>query len=224
MLLPRLDERLQAAYELFPCCRRGADIGTDHGRLPLHLLASGRVEEMILSDISSLALARGRALLERWGLADRAVFRAADGLDCLREPVEAVSILGMGGETIADILAKGFARLEGAELVLSAHTELEKVRQAVAGIGYHLSGEALCRAGGRLYVVMQARLGACAYTEQELWLGPCLMAQRPPLWGEYLAWRLKVTRRALDALGPGDPRGASLQRLRGYLETAISRE
>lgn len=217
MLLPKLDERLQTAYDLFPECRWAADVGCDHGRLPLHLLASGRCERMIVSDISVSALSKGRALVERYGYGEQAIFCAADGLDCLDRPVEAVSILGMGGETIEMILNKGKDRLRGACLILSGHTELDKIRAAVAGIDYHLAEERLCRAAGRLYVVMRAEPGAQPMTEKELWLGPCLIREKQPLWPDYLAWRSRVAETALKAIRPDDPRGETIRRMLTYL-------
>ena len=141
-----LDERLSLAIELFPTCEIGADIGTDHGLFPCRLLEEGRCQRMILSDISEKALAHAQALVECRGLQDKAALVVADGLDCLTEPVDCVSIMGMGGRTIAEILHAGQARLHGATLVLSAHTDLELVRQAVQDIGYHLTQERLCRA------------------------------------------------------------------------------
>lgn len=217
MLLPKLDERLQTAYDLFPACKWAADIGTDHGRLPLHLLMTEKTKNMIVSDISKQALAKGKALLERHDLGHRAIFAAADGLDCLDRPVEAVSILGMGGETIETILNKGKDRLQGACLILSGHTELEKIRAAVEGIDYHLAEERLCKAAGRLYVVMRAKPGFQKMGEKELWLGPCLMQEKPALWPEYLAWRSRVTQTALNAIRADDPRGESLRRMLTYL-------
>ena len=58
----QLDERLSLAMDLFPACEEGADIGTDHGRLPCRLLEEGRCRRMILSDISPKALSGPR----RW--------------------------------------------------------------------------------------------------------------------------------------------------------------
>ena len=141
-----LDERLSLAIELFPICEIGADIGTDHGLFPCRLLEEGRCQRMILSDISEKALAHAQALVERRGLQDKTALVVANGLDCLTEPVDCVSIMGMGGRTIAEILHAGQARLHGATLVLSAHTDLELARQAVQDIGYHLTQERLCRA------------------------------------------------------------------------------
>ncbi len=162
-----LDERLSLALSLYPRCRLGADIGTDHGLLPCRLLEEGRCQRMILSDISPLALANARALVARRGLGARAQLIAADGLDALTEPVDCVSMMGMGGRTIAQALRRGQSRLAGAQLILSAHTDLEEVRAAVQAIGYHLTDERLCRAGGRWYLFLCAAPGAANYTSQE---------------------------------------------------------
>ena len=187
-------------------------------RLPLHLLMKGKAENMIVSDISAPALAKGRALLERYGLSDRAVCMVADGLNSIDRAVDSVSILGMGGETIAMILKAGYQRLQGAALVLSAHTELLRVRQALVDIGYYLDEERLCRASGRLYVMMRALPGDSNYSEKEIWLGPCLMQTRPELWKDYLAWRMGVADTALVRVKPEDPRGEELRRMRRYLQ------
>ena len=79
----QLDERLSLAMDLFPACEEGADIGTDHGRLPCRLLEEGRCRRMILSDISPKALSRAEALVQRRGLQGRATLVVADGLDAL---------------------------------------------------------------------------------------------------------------------------------------------
>ena len=56
-----LDERLSLAASLYDPCDLGADIGTDHGLLPCHLLRSGICRRMILADVSENALSRARA-------------------------------------------------------------------------------------------------------------------------------------------------------------------
>lgn len=196
----QLDERLSLAMSLFPACREGADIGTDHGRLPCRLLEEGRCQRMILSDISPKALARAAALVTRRGLQDRATLTVADGLDALTHPVDCVSIMGMGGRTIAHALRRGRDRLAEAALVLSAHTELAEVRQAVEEIGYHLTQERLCRAGNRWYVFLQAVPGAASYTPLERLLGPCLMRSADPLLPRYAAWRRDVWAARLSGL------------------------
>lgn len=195
-----LDERLSLALSLYPACTVGADIGTDHGMLPCRLLEDGRCQRMILSDVSAKALAHARELVERRGLQKRTVLVEADGLNALTERVDCVSIMGMGGRTIAEILHAGQDKLQSAALVLSAHTDLEDVRGAVQDIGYRLTCERLCRAGNRWYVFFQAVPGQASYTELERIVGPCLLHGDDPLLPGYAAWRHRVWSEKLAGL------------------------
>ena len=214
-----LDERLSLAIELFPACEIGADIGTDHGLFPCRLLEEGRCQRMILSDISEKALAHAQALVERRGLQDKTALVIANGLDCLTKPVDCVSIMGMGGRTIAEILHAGQARLHGATLVLSAHTDLELVRQAVQDIGYHLTQERLCRAGNRWYVFLQAVPGSAHYSPLELVVGPCLPHSGDPMLPGYAAWRRHVWAEKLAGLRTArEPDTQEIARVEAILE------
>lgn len=195
-----LDERLTLAAALYPACELGADIGTDHGYLPCHLLETGVCRRMILADVSPKALGRAEAEVARRGLQDRARLVCADGLDALTEPCDCVSIMGMGGETLAGILLRGRDRLQGATLVLSAHTELPLVRRAVLDLGYHLTRETLCRSGGRFYVFWRAEPGFVPMTEEEIRHGSLLYQENTPLLREYLAWRKDVAQAKLAGL------------------------
>jgi len=219
--LPKLDERLIRAADLFPSCRLGADIGSDHGRLPLYLLAADRCERMVVSDISEPALDKAKALITRHHFEHRAVFIQADGLDALIEPVQAASLLGMGGDTMCAILTTAPERLHGATLILSPHTELPKVREVLPRIGYGISQEAIVRAGGRFYVILQALPGEVStYTQKELLLGPCLIKERPPLFMDYLHWRQRVAQKALLAMKSargGNSRIAEFEMLETYI-------
>lgn len=200
MLLPRLDARLRAAYDLIDPCARYADIGADHGLLPLHLVADKRVGHAIVADISESALQRAQETFRKHAIA--ASFVVADGLSALTAPCDFVSILGMGGDTMLGILRSGRAHLGDARLILSPHTDLSAVRQGVFDMGYVFEKESLVRAKGRMYVIMRLQKGHAAYNETELLLGPCLLKTRPPLFSDYLLWRKKV---AIEAAAPELP-------------------
>lgn len=196
-----MDDRLSLAASLYTPCDLGADIGTDHGFLPCHLLESGVCRRMILADVSPSALSHAQALVVRKRLGSRATLICADGLDALTEPAGCVSITGMGGETMSEMLLRGQDKLQGAHLVLSAHTDLAMVRQTICDIGYRLTHEELCRAAGRYYLVWKAVPGAMTLTEDELLLGtPLLLRSGNPLLPGYLAWRIAVTEKKLQGM------------------------
>lgn len=187
-----LDERLSLAAELYEPCEWGADIGTDHAFLPCHLLRTGKCRHMIAADVSEKALARARTNLTRQHFLDRAEIVLADGLDAVNRPCGCISVMGMGGETMADILRKGQERLQGAMLVLGAHTELPLVRQAIQDVGYHIMQERLCKSAGRFYVFWQAEIGEDMQSAESLRYGSLLWHEDKALLAEYAAWRRHV--------------------------------
>lgn len=187
-----LDERLALAARLYEPCSLGADIGTDHALLPCHLLRADICQRMTLADVSPKALRHAQEQVGRQGLTDRVELVCADGLDALTSPCGCVSIMGMGGETIARILTRGQNKLLGAVLVLSAHTDLPMVRQAIQDIGYHITREELCRAAGRFYVVWRAEAGAAALSDHDIRFGPLLLKADSPLLADYIRWRVAV--------------------------------
>lgn len=195
-----LDERLSLAADLYVPCQLGADIGTDHGLLPCHLLKQGICQRMILADVSPKALSHAQQEVQRQQLQARAMLVCADGLDAITQPCGCISAMGMGGETLSGILRRGQARLQGATLVLSAHTELHLVRQALHDIGYHITREVLCRAAGRFYVFWQAVPGTPDDSPEAIRYGSLMLQDHTPLLREYLTWRIRVLTRKLDGL------------------------
>ena len=86
-----------------------ADIGADHGYLPLHLLREGLSPYVVFTDVQPGPLEKTRLSLQKSGFDEndpRLRLRLGDGLQPLRNAeVDVVVIAGMGGETIAAILA-----------------------------------------------------------------------------------------------------------------------
>ena len=193
MIPLRLDDRLQTAAELFPACAYGADIGADHGRLSCYLLEKGICQRMCVADISAESLKKADGLLHLRGLTDRADIIVGSGLTVLPQHAQAIAILGMGGHTLASILEEGKNRLHGAQLILSAHTEMEWVRSTLSRIGYRIAEERIALAASRYYVMLRAETGEEAYTEKQCFLGPRLMEGCVRHYSEYLAWKTRMT-------------------------------
>ena len=187
-----LDARLSLACDLYDECSLAADIGTDHAHLPIALLRSGKCRRMILSDISPDALLNARDNIARCHLTDRVDFRLGDGLTVVREPVSMISILGMGGRTIAEMLLRDRDLLRDATLLLSAHTDLPLVREALRDIGYRLEAEEPCFDAGRYYLVMKASPGAETLSPREIRLGKPLFSSRSDVLLPYLRKRREV--------------------------------
>ncbi|MBR6030076.1 MAG: SAM-dependent methyltransferase [Clostridia bacterium] len=196
-----LSNRLTLAASLYTPCDMGADIGTDHAFLPCHLLVTGVCERMLLSDLSPKALARARAEVQRRGLEGRTELVCAPGLEALRETAcGCVSITGMGGETIADILRKGTEWLRGAALILSPQTEYPLVRRAALEIGYRPEQERLTRDDGRFYQVWRYVPGPWNPGEEALRYGSLLYSEEEFLLRAWLERRVSLCRKQLNGL------------------------
>ena len=195
-----LDERLSLAYGLYPACRLAADIGTDHAHLPAALLQRGRCQHMVLTDRSPSALDNARREMVRRRLLDRVTLCLGEGLSPLSGPCEAISVTGMGGRTIREILLSGRQKLQGATLILSAHTDWPLIRAALMDIGYHADREEPCFAAGRFYLVIRALPGAVSLSAQELRLGTCLFESASPCLIPFLARRRDILAHELKGL------------------------
>ncbi len=198
-----LTPRLALAASLVPQGARLADIGTDHGKLPIHLLLSGRVSAAIGSDIRPGPLAHAERNAREHGAA--LSLRLAAGLDGITpEECDAITITGMGGETIAEILAAATWTQSGRHLlVLQAMTMLPVLRRWLAGHGFHTEKECICRENGKHYLVIAARGGGPVHTLCQVdALAPGLLLA-DPLAGEYLSGVLAQEQAALRGMQSG---------------------
>ena len=62
--MQKLSKRLQAAADFVTEGSRVADIGTDHGFLPIYLVQSGKCRRIIAMDIKAGPLERAREHIE----------------------------------------------------------------------------------------------------------------------------------------------------------------
>ena len=168
-----LTPRLQAIAEQVPQGARFADVGTDHGYLPVWLLRSGRINSAIAADLREGPLERARETAGRFGVSEQISFRLCDGLSAIRpEEVDTVVIAGMGGETIVSILEAAPWTKEGSLLLLQPMTGCVELRLWLQGHGYQITGERIAREGEKLYSILTVKGGEMPpLSPAELWAG-----------------------------------------------------
>ena len=133
-----LSPRLRMVAGLVPPGSRLADIGTDHAYLPAALIQEGTIPAAIAADLRQGPLNRAKATVRECGLTGRVTFRLCSGLEGVRpDEVDAVAIAGMGGETIADILAAApWTRERDVPLVLQPMSSMDDLRLWLERHGY----------------------------------------------------------------------------------------
>lgn len=191
--------RLRAIAALVPegsACL--ADIGTDHGYIPVSLLLEERVGRAVAADIGALPLDHARRTAERYGVS--LDFRLGDGLSVLK-PGEAdvIVIAGMGGDAITDILAAAPWSRAGPLLLLQPMSRAETLRTWLPLNGYAVFREKLVQDKGVLYPILSVRGGEMApASEVQAWGG--FLLENDPLYELYIADRLLRLRRAAAGL------------------------
>jgi len=135
-----------------------ADIGTDHALLPVSLVQRGTIPNAVAGDVHVGPAQAAERQVQAAGLTDRIDVRVGDGLAVLRpHEVETITIAGMGGGTIVDILSGGAAALAGVRrLVLQPNIGERLVRTWLRENGWKLVAETLLEEDGLLYEVLAA--------------------------------------------------------------------
>lgn len=137
----KLSDRLQVIADKLEDIKTMADIGTDHGFLPVYMVESGRCEFAVAADISEPSLAKARALISETGVNVDA--RAGDGLAVIQPgEVEAVVIAGMGGTLMTEIMGAHMDVVTSLQkLVLQPRTASGELRKWLIDKGFAILAE-----------------------------------------------------------------------------------
>ena len=205
----QLQPRLQLLADLVPQGTRLADIGTDHGYLPVHLIQKGSIPSAIAADVGYEPLQHAVRTAEEYGVSG-IDFRLCDGLRGVSaDEVDTIAIAGMGGETIIHILsAAPWSRAENRyTLLLQPMTKAGVLRRWLAENGYRFVAERLVWDKDFLYPVMVLTGGqqpALSETQEEY--GVCLHGD--PLYGEYLDMQIARLQRTIENMRRSDSESA----------------
>jgi len=152
----KLTKRLQACADLVRPGSRLADIGCDHGYVPVWLIQNGKIKHAIAADINSGPLASCRALVENCRLGSSVTCVLSDGLQNIPlSEVDDILIAGMGGELIADILDAA-GDLSDKHLILNPMTHPELARRWLYTNGFTVQSDCIIADGGHHYSIMDA--------------------------------------------------------------------
>lgn len=203
----KLSNRLLAVASFVTDGNVLADVGTDHGYIPIYLLQEKRIPGAIAMDINAGPLQRAKEHIGAYGLQDYIETRLSDGVAALTPgEVDTVLIAGMGGGLVMHILEEGKEVCQEAkELVLQPQSELERVRAYLWSNGYVILEENMVLEDEKFYPMMRVayqnvvdmknaeNLLLCRY-------GKHLLEQKHAVLGEYLEREEKLYTGILENL------------------------
>ncbi len=156
----KLSERLKKVAHLITKGNTVADIGTDHGYLPVYIVKHNISNHVIGMDLRKAPLQKARDNIGLFNVKDNVSLRLSDGLDKLeRGEADTVTICGMGGKLIQSILTKGRDKLNcNTQIIVSPQSEIAEFREFLQKEGYVTVSEHMLKEEGQFYIIIECRI------------------------------------------------------------------
>lgn len=156
-----ISKRLRKILEIIPKSKILADIGTDHGYIPIEAVKNNIAIKAIASDISHGSLSKAINEIRKNNLEKKIDARLGSGLEVLLvDEADTVVIAGMGGILICDILENEYhTRFQSSHplLILQPVQFPEKLREYLYKNGFEISAEELIEDEGKIYHIIVSR-------------------------------------------------------------------
>lgn len=218
--MAKLSKRMKAVAAMVSFCGVLADVGTDHGYVPIALVEKKKIKKAIAMDINAGPLERARKNIAASGLEEYIETRLSDGVLALAErEADSILIAGMGGELIIHILTEGASVCrEAKELILQPQSDLFRVREYLRRNKYKIVDEDMVCEDGKFYSMMRA----IHVEHDDVWdrmdeetaivcdiYGPLLLKNGHPVLRRFLVKRHRQLDQILNQL-EGQPRSGAI--------------
>ncbi|MBQ7795225.1 MAG: SAM-dependent methyltransferase [Lachnospiraceae bacterium] len=191
----KLSNRLEMVVSFVNHGESAADVGTDHGHVPVELVRRGIVKRALAMDVRKGPLSKAEENIAAAGMKENIETRLSDGVKKLGAgEADSVIIAGMGGELVIHILEDGRHMWDTVEQwVLSPHSEIHKVREWLWNHGFPIVKEDMVYEEGKFYTVLDVRkcgaaseMGAEAGSEKRFRYSEYLRKTKNPVFIDYL--------------------------------------
>lgn len=207
----KLSKRMKAVAAMVSKGYVLADIGTDHGYVPIALIQQKKIPRAIAMDINVGPLQRATEHIAMCQLEDYIETRLSDGVEGLKiNEADSILIAGMGGELVIHILTEGEdICCKAKELILQPQSELRKVRKFLREHKYKIIDEDMVLEEGKYYPMMKV----IPVEEDSFWedkpediiipcdmYGPILLKNGNPVLRKFLVKQHKQLTKILNGL------------------------
>lgn len=154
----QLTPRLSAAASLVKGGGIVADIGTDHGYLPVYLIQQNKISGAIAADIKKGPLENAAKTVSKYGLSDKISLRLSDGLNGFNEnEADEIVFAGMGGTLIAEKLKETpWIKNPKIHFVFQPQSRAEDLREFLYSNGFVIGEEIAVKEDERYYIAFDA--------------------------------------------------------------------
>ncbi|KEF35899.1 putative SAM-dependent methyltransferase [Schinkia azotoformans MEV2011] len=181
-----LSDRLRAVALEIPIGSKIADIGSDHAYLPCFAALQGLISYAVAGEVNEGPFQSAKNQVEKLNLNDRIKVRKGNGLEVIeKDEINVITIAGMGGPLISEILEAGKDKLSGKErLILQPNIGAKSIRLWLIENGWELIKEHILEEDQKIYEILVAEKGNphAPYSnekrEADLLLGPFLKKEK----------------------------------------------
>ena len=183
-----------------------ADIGTDHGLLPILLVEEGKAEKAYACDIAEGPLSQADANIRMHHLEGKVIPILSDGFEHVPDDAGCAVLAGMGTYTAIHILEEALPRVRKLEQILiQVNDDLPMMRRWLDEKGFRISRELTLQDHGHFYTFIDTSFGEHRpYSEQDILCGPVEKIMDREGWLAYAAHEISrlsfvIERRGSDA-------------------------
>ncbi|MDU2444228.1 class I SAM-dependent methyltransferase [uncultured Clostridium sp.] len=154
-----LSKRLKRIAEHVDKCESVADIGTDHGYIPIYLVKEGICKKAIASDINKGPIEKAKVNVAFEGVSNKVKCLLGPGLNPLKVgEVNGVILAGMGGNLTRDILLADMDKVKKYDfIILQPAQNPEVLREFLYKNDYEIIDEDLIKDEGRFYELFKVK-------------------------------------------------------------------
>ncbi|MDM0445495.1 class I SAM-dependent methyltransferase [Clostridium perfringens] len=188
-----LSKRLKRIAEHVDKCESVADIGTDHGYIPIYLVKEGICKKAIASDINKGPIEKAKVNVAFEGVSNRVKCLLGPGLNPLKVgEVNGVILAGMGGNLTRDILLADMDKVKKYDfIILQPAQNPEVLREFLYKNDYEIIDEDLIKDEGRFYELFKVKYNENSEKlvfedELEYEVSPLLREKGHPLFKEFI--------------------------------------
>lgn len=198
-----LSERLRTIANLVPINTIIADIGTDHGYIPVYLIENKIAKKAIGTDISRNSLEKIIQFVKLKGLEESIDIRLGDGFEVLKPfEIDTVIIAGMGGMLIKEILDNHKSITNTiTNFILQPNIASEELREYLYKNNFLICDEKLVKESDKYYEIIYAKRGK-AYLKDDIYLeiGEKLISNQDPLLKEFIEHKIILIKNIIEKL------------------------
>lgn len=170
-----------------------ADIGTDHGYIPIYLIKNNIAKRCLACDINPMPLSSAQKNINYYDMQAQIETRLGSGLSKVSpNEVDIVMIAGMGGMLIIDILREDLEVVKDIGLlILQPQLDVGPLRKYIHAIDFSIIDEKMLCEDGKYYTIITAKPGKeTNYSHEEYLLGKKLIQSKNPVLKDFLNYKI----------------------------------